>query len=221
MVCVSVVNKNARWTQDQHSCSIWRDAVILRGPRLNEALAQPGRGLSAAALFYIILPQGNNQTGLYSAGFNLIATAPAFAYKLVGSGVVYSLTLEKWPIEKPPTHITHTTGRLSYILAASGRPRKVGSSQRVSHESFVVDIYDDRCSFEFFTGWGTATSRPVHHRGCLLHYFLLPSLSNSLFLKHVVIVRELGCCCQLVGIHFPNKVLDFCLFFLFLSVSVV
>jgi hypothetical protein len=129
VVCVSVVNKNARWTQDQHSCSIWRDAVILRGPRLNEALAQPGRGLSAAALFYIILPQGNNQTGLYSAGLNLIATAPALAYKLVGSGVVYSLTREKWPIEKPPTHITHTTGRLSYILAASGRPRKVGSSQ--------------------------------------------------------------------------------------------
>jgi hypothetical protein len=64
----------------------------------------------------------------------------------------------------------------------------------------------------FSSGWGTATSRPVHHRGCLLHYFLLASLSNSLFLKHVVIVRELGCCCQLVGIHFPNKVLDFCLF---------
>jgi len=43
-------------------------------------------------------------------GFNLIATAPALAYKLVGSGVVYSLTREKWPIEKPRKHITHTTG---------------------------------------------------------------------------------------------------------------
>jgi hypothetical protein len=115
--------------------------------------------------------------------------------------------------ETPETYHTHYW--LSYILAASGRPRKVGSSQRVSHESFVVDIYDDRCSFEFFTGWGMATSRPVHHRGCLLHYFLLPSLSNSLFLKHVAIVRALGCCCQLVGIHFPNKVLDFCLLVFF------
>jgi hypothetical protein len=67
----------------------------------------------------------------------------------------------------------------------------------------------------FSSGWGTVTSRPVHHRGCLLHYFLLASLSNSLFLKHVAIVRALGCCCQLVGIHFPNKVLDFCLFVFF------
>jgi hypothetical protein len=94
--------------------------------------------VSQLPLYFTLYYHGNNQTGIYSAGFSLIATAPAFAYKLVGSGVVYSLTREKWPIEKPSTHIT---GRLSYILAASGRPRRVGRSQRMSNSSFVWYIW--------------------------------------------------------------------------------